>query len=42
MTEIDFLLAFAMSISTCVLAAGGALWIARKDNRKPHHPAPGE
>jgi hypothetical protein len=42
MTELDFLLAFGMSIATCLLTAGGALWIARKDNRKPRHPAPGE
>ena len=41
MNEVDFVLAVAMSIATCLLAAGGALWIARKDN-KPRHPAPGE
>ncbi|SEQ24169.1 hypothetical protein SAMN05428969_2361 [Devosia sp. YR412] len=39
MTELDLLMAVAISIAGCLLAAGGALWIARKDNTRPHPPA---
>ncbi len=40
MTELDLIAAVAMAMMTCLLAAGGALWIARKDNIK--HPPAGE
>ena len=38
MTEFDLLWAVALSASSLVCAALGALWIARKDN-VPHPPA---
>lgn len=41
MTELDLLLAIALGIAGCLLSAGGALWIGRKDNARPH-PAAGE
>jgi len=39
MTELDLILAVALAVAGCLLAAGGALWIARKDNSVPHPPA---
>lgn len=39
MTELDLLLALAIGIAGCLLAAGGALWIGRKDNLRSHSPA---
>jgi hypothetical protein len=41
MSEIDLIVAVSISIAGLMLAAGGALWIARHDNVKPHTP-PGE
>lgn len=38
MTEFDLIVAVIMGIGTCLIAAAGALWIARKDN-VPHPPA---
>jgi len=42
MNEFNFLLAFGLSIFTCLAAAGIALWIAREPRAKKQHPAPGE
>ncbi len=41
MTEFDLIIAVLMGMGTCLMAALGALWIARKDNVR-HHPPAGE
>lgn len=38
MTEFDLIVAMLMAMGTCLIAAFGALWIARKD-KAPHPPA---
>lgn len=39
MTELDLMVAVLFAVAGCLIAAGGALWIARKDNSVPHPPA---
>lgn len=40
MTEFDLIMAMLMGMGTCLIAALGALWLARKDNVR--HPPAGE